>query len=191
MECLESWEQKRGWEAGVAGRPIALHLLSLQATSYPGNSLSPRVLEEETDGFVSLLTQMLYYCQSACPREVQPDPLAPRPRLVLPVRGTLVILEAEHACLVSLLLLRPLLHHCPALVGIGGPAMTAGALGIRRFCRRGDSRMRSGWAQTGREVARATLGRVGPGRPWGCPAKEAWVEHGRARCLCTWASAAV
>lgn len=26
-------------------------------------SLSPRVLEEETDGFVSLLTQMLCYCQ--------------------------------------------------------------------------------------------------------------------------------
>lgn len=26
-------------------------------------SLSPRVLEEETDGFVGLLTQMLCYCQ--------------------------------------------------------------------------------------------------------------------------------
>lgn len=26
-------------------------------------SLSPKVLEEETDGFVSLLTQMLCYCQ--------------------------------------------------------------------------------------------------------------------------------
>lgn len=38
------------------------------AFSHPGNllhlgSLSPRVLEEETDGFVRLLTQMLCYCQ--------------------------------------------------------------------------------------------------------------------------------
>ncbi|XP_045379023.2 ubiquitin-protein ligase E3B isoform X1 [Camelus bactrianus] len=39
------------------------HTLCLMGNLLHLGSLSPRVLEEETDGFVSLLTQMLCYCQ--------------------------------------------------------------------------------------------------------------------------------
>ncbi|XP_048640969.1 ubiquitin-protein ligase E3B isoform X2 [Marmota marmota marmota] len=39
------------------------HTLCLMGNLLQLGSLSPRVLEEETDGFVSLLTQMLCYCQ--------------------------------------------------------------------------------------------------------------------------------
>lgn len=55
--------------AGLGGdEALSLWAQGTQPSLFVGNllhlgSLSPRVLEEETDGFVSLLTQMLCYCQ--------------------------------------------------------------------------------------------------------------------------------
>lgn len=67
--CTYLWPPEPQAESRAGRRwSLSLWAQGTQPSLFVGNllhlgSLSPRVLEEETDGFVSLLTQMLCYCQ--------------------------------------------------------------------------------------------------------------------------------